>query len=182
MTNAIIDNSTLTAVDRVIGNIPVRPEYDLSGDLAAFDSYLAALLFYDNPVRVDDYKPEHAENRAKNFPELGTVKFESASYSDFDVLAKDISAAGTLKIQAGDVELNELGQFLEDIDLHVCPAWVMQSSDFFLRIRLLSDAAGSEVKKYTPLMSAIFDQLSENKNSGQKPDWRKTLLNSKGAL
>ena len=180
MTNAIIDNSTLSAVERVVGRAPVKPSYDLSGDLAAFDSYLAALLFYDNPVRIDDYKPELAEARAQNFPELGTVKFEAYSYKDFESAAHEISSKSTLKIQAGDVDENDLGQFLRDLDLHVCPAWVMQSSDFFLRIRLLSDATGAEVEKYTPLMSAIFDQLSENKNSGKKPDWRKTLLDASG--
>lgn len=65
MTNAIIDNSTLTAVERVIGSIPVAPRYDLSGDLSAFESYLSTLLFYDQPVRVDDYKEELSEARRK---------------------------------------------------------------------------------------------------------------------
>lgn len=180
MTNAIVDNSTLSAVERVVGLAPVKPSYDLSGDLAAFDSYLAALLFYDNPVRIDDYKAEFAKTRAQNFPELGTVDFEASSYKDFDDAAREISSAGTLRIQAGDVAENDLGRFLKDLDLHVCPAWVKQSSDFFLRIRLLSDASGAEIEKYTPLMSAIFDQLSENKNSGKKPDWRKTLLDASG--
>jgi hypothetical protein len=180
MTNAIIDNSTLSAVERVLGKIPVKPSYDLAGDIAAFDSYLSTLLFYDNPVRIDDYKPEFAKARATNFPELSVVQFEEASYADLNSLASEVSSAGTLKIQAGTVENNDLGRFLEDLDLHVCPAWVMQSSDFFLRVRLLSDAAGTQVHKYTPLMSAIFDQLSENKNVGSKPDWRKTLLDSRG--
>lgn len=180
MTNAIVDNSTLSSVERVIGNIPVRPAYDLSGDLSAFDAYLAALLFYDNPVRIDDYKAEHSEARAKAFPELGTVKFEEASYDQLLSAARELSQTATLSIRGGDVEENELGQFLRDIDMHVCPAWVMQSSDFFLRIRLLSDHAGAEVEKYTPLMSAIFDQLGENKNVGKKPDWRKTLIDSQG--
>lgn len=180
MTNVIVDNSTLSSVERVIGNIPVRPAYDLSGDLSAFDAYLAALLFYDNPVRIDDYKAEHSEARAKAFPELGTVSFQEGSYDQLLSAARELSQNTTLSIRGGDVEGNELGQFLHDIDLHVCPAWVMQSSDFFLRIRLLSDHAGAEVEKYTPLMSAIFDQLGENKNVGAKPDWRKTLVDSQG--
>jgi hypothetical protein len=44
MTNAIIDNSTLTAVQRVLGHIPGEQGYDLSGDLSAFDNYLSAML------------------------------------------------------------------------------------------------------------------------------------------
>lgn len=42
MTNAIIDNSTLNAVERVLGYIPLDLNYDVSGDLSAFDSYLHA--------------------------------------------------------------------------------------------------------------------------------------------
>jgi hypothetical protein len=75
----------------------------------------------------------------------------------------------------------QISDFLRDLDLFVCPAWHMQSSDFFLRIRLLSsDDRASE--KYTPLMSAIFDQLSEGNRVGAKPDWRSELKSSNGEL
>lgn len=63
MTNAVIDNSSLTAVERVLGYIPVDKNYDLSGDLSAFETYLTGLLLYDQPVRIDDYKPEFSKTR-----------------------------------------------------------------------------------------------------------------------
>jgi hypothetical protein len=96
MTNAVIDNSTLSSVERVIGNISVRSAYDLSGDLAAFDAYLSVLLFYDNPVRIDDYKAEYSEARARAFPEIGTVKFEDGSYEQFLSAARELSQSATL--------------------------------------------------------------------------------------
>lgn len=180
MTNVVIDNSTLTAVERVLGYIPLDKNYDLSGDLAAFESYLCALVFYDQPIRIDDYKPEFSKVRAKNFAELGSVKFEDDSYEVLLSEAREITSNIHLKIHGGDLEDNIIGQFLKDIDLHVCPAWHMQSSDFYLRIRLLADETGVAVQKYSPLMSAIFDQLSENKNAGKKPNWAKTLIGSDG--
>jgi hypothetical protein len=180
MKNAIIDNSTLSSVERVIGEVPVLPNYDLSGDLSAYDSYLSSLIFYDDVIRVDDYKEEHSERRSKNFSELDTIKFENNSYNDFVDAARILSQGAMLSIKAGDVENNEIGNFLKDLDLHVSPAWIMQSSDFFLRIRLLSDHTGVELEKYTPLMTAIFDQLSENKNAGKSPDWSRRLLDSQG--
>ena len=180
MTNVVIDNSTLTAVERVLGHIPVDKSYDLSGDLSAFEGYLAGLLFYDQPVRIDDYKPEFSESRAQHFPELGTVKFEADSYESLLSQARELTSKTYLKIHGGDLGNDPIGEFLKDLDLHVCPAWRMQSSDFYLRIQLLADETGTSVEKYSPLMSAIFDQLSETKNAGRKPIWDKELIGSDG--
>lgn len=180
MTNAIIDNSTLTAVERVIGTIPVHNGYDISGDLSAFEQYLSALIFYDQPVRIDDYKEEFSQSRAKNFTEIGAVTFENESYDDFLTFAQQKVEDIYLSINGGDIEQNDIGKFLNDLDLHVCPAWQMQSSDFFLRIRLLSDKTGAQIEKYSPLMSAIFDQMSEIKNGKSQPNWKKNLVASDG--
>lgn len=180
MTNAVIDNSTLTAVERVIGHIPIDQNYDLSGDLAAFEMYLCTLLFYDQPVRIDDYKPEFSENRSAHFPELGVVAFESDGYETLIQQAKELAAEFYLRVHGGDLQDDLVSDFLRDIDLYVCPSWHMQSSDFYLRIRLLADESGSDVAKYSPLMSAIFDQLSENKRTPRPIDWKKELLDSNG--
>lgn len=180
MTNAIVDNSTLTSVERVLGHIPVDRNYDLSGDLSAFEAYLSSLLFYDQPVRIDDYKPEFAHARADHFPEIGTVKFESGSYEALLQQARELTSDIFLRIHGGDLGDDIIGRFLRDLDLHVCPAWHMQSSDFYLRIRLLADEAGTSVDKYSPLMSAIFAQLNETKSAGRKPNWSKELVASTG--
>lgn len=182
MTNAIIDNSTISSVERVIGNIPVHNDYDISGDLSAFEQYLSAMIFYDNPVRIDDYKEEYSEDRKKNFGELGTVAFEKESYDELLRFAQEKVEGIYLSINGGNVEQNDIGKFLDDLDLHVCPAWQMQSSDFFLRIRLLSDKTGAQIEKYSPLMSAIFDQMSEIKSGKSKPNWNKRLVASDGNL
>ncbi|WP_156346998.1 hypothetical protein [Sphingomonas sp. Leaf33] len=180
MTNVVIDNSTLTAVERVLGHIPVDKNYDLSGDLSAFEGYLAGLIFYDQPVRINDYKPEFSQSRAQHFPELGIVTFEKDSYDNLLLQARELTSKTYLKIHGGDLGSDPIGEFLKDLDLHVCPAWHMQSSDYYLRIRLLANETGSSFEKYSPLMSAIFDQLTETKSAGQKPIWNKELIGSDG--
>lgn len=182
MTNVVIDNSTLTAVERVLGHIPIDKNYDLAGDLSAFEGFLSGLIFYDQPFRIDDYKPEFSASRAENFPELGAVKFEADSYEKLLSQARDLTSSTYLKINGGSLGNDPIGRFLKDLDLHVCPAWTMQSSDFYLRIRLLADDTGASVEKYSPLMSAIFDQLKETKSAGQKPVWDKELVGSDGKI
>ena len=179
MTNALIDNSTVTAVERVLGRIPIERDYDLSGDLSAFESYLSALLFYDNPSTIGDYKPEYAASRSKFFSELGTVVFRENSYAQLLDESRRLTQDALLKIHGGNLQDNVLTDMLKNLELFVCPAWHMQSSDFFFRIRLLSGNENA-VGKYTPLMSAIFQQLSETKSLGVKPDWRKELVSSSG--
>ncbi|HZF44128.1 MAG TPA: hypothetical protein VEZ48_12050 [Sphingomonadaceae bacterium] len=180
MTNAVIDNSTITAVERVLGHIPIDRNYDLSGDLAAFENYLCAQLFYDRPVRIDDYKPEFSAARAANFSDLGIIQFDGSSYDDLTDQAKSLTSMMYLKVHGGQLKDDLLSTFLQDINLFVCPSWHLQSSDYFLRIRLLTDETGNKLDKYTPLMTAIFEQLSENNKAGQKVNWNKELVSSDG--
>lgn len=182
MTNAIIDNSTLTAVERVIGHIPLDRNYDLSGDLSAFEAYLTALLFYDRPVRIDDYKPEFAEIRTKHFPEIDAIKFEDQSYDLLLAQSRSLTSDMFLKVNAGELGNDILGKFLRDLELYVCPAWVMQSSDFFLKIRILAEESGTNVEKYSPLMASIFEQLNENKQTKIQANWKNELIATNGSL
>ena len=180
MTNAVIDNSTLTAVERVLGRVPIGIGYDLSGDLSAFEAYLTALLFYDEPARIDDYKVEHSKERSNFFKELGAVQFLPSYYGCLLKQSRQLTSDMFLKIRGGKLADNVISDFLRDIDLVVCPAWQMQSSDFYLRIRLLSDGENGGIEKYTPLMNAIFNQLSETHRSNDRPNWQKELISSSG--
>lgn len=180
MTNAIIDNSSLTSVERVLGFVLVNQYYDLSGDLSAYENYLTALLFYDRPSRIDDYIPKHREGRTSNFPELGAIHFESDSYDMLLDQAKYLTERIYLKIKGGNLEADPISDFLKSMDLHVCPAWIMQSIDYYLRIRLLAEQSDVNIEKYSVLMGAIFEQLGENSKTKHRPNWLRRLIGSDG--
>ena len=65
---ALIDNSTLSSVERILGKAPVRSRALIDGDLAAFESFLNAILFYNDIIALDDYKPEFSQSRKEHFP------------------------------------------------------------------------------------------------------------------
>jgi hypothetical protein len=53
---ALIDNATLTAVQRVSGQIRVKNSDTVNGDLVALENLVQAILFYDELVCVDNYR------------------------------------------------------------------------------------------------------------------------------
>lgn len=67
MSYALIDNASLTAVDRVTGQILVKNPDTINGDLVAFENVVQAILFYDDLVCIDNYKPEHQKTRIETF-------------------------------------------------------------------------------------------------------------------
>jgi hypothetical protein len=48
VTYALIDNATLTAVQRVMGQIIVKTPDTINGDLVALENLVQAILFYDD--------------------------------------------------------------------------------------------------------------------------------------
>ena len=65
MTTALIDNATLTGVQRILGQAPSRSGDSLDVDLVAFENFVQARLFYDDVSVIDDYIPALREARRK---------------------------------------------------------------------------------------------------------------------
>jgi hypothetical protein len=49
---AVLDNATLTAVQRLLGEIETENDLSIDGDIAAFESFIQAILFYDTVLYV----------------------------------------------------------------------------------------------------------------------------------
>ncbi len=168
MLSVLIDNSTLTAVQRLIGDVPVARSFPIEGDLSAFDQYLQSLLLYDEIAAVDDYKEEHRVGRSKSFKEVRFLDPLKLPYqSSIDEAADQLSRVA-FQIQKGAVKQGPLNDLLRSLDLHVAPAWYMQSSDWFLHLRLMADEADIHLPKYGILMTTIKDQARENEKSFDK--------------
>jgi hypothetical protein len=44
---AVVDNSTLTAVQRLLGEIEIENTVSIDGDIAAFETLIQSILFYE---------------------------------------------------------------------------------------------------------------------------------------
>ena len=66
MTYALIDNATLTAVQRATGAVAVKTSDTINGDLCALENFLQGNLFSDDLLSIDNYKPEHRYSRKQH--------------------------------------------------------------------------------------------------------------------
>lgn len=180
MLSTIVDNSTLTAVQRLIGDIGVALSFPIEGDVSAFDNYLQALLIYDEVAAIDDYKEEHRAGRHKRFTEVRFLSPSSFEYENINKVAREATEDITYRISRGRLASDPMARFLKSLDLHVVPAWYMQSSDWFLRLRILADEADVDLPKYGALMSSIRVQLREAEQSTATAGLGFSIENSDG--
>lgn len=165
MRYAIIDNSTLTAAQRLLGDIPIVNKLCIDGDIAAFENLVQAILFYDAVFFVDDYKEEHRQSRSDRFPFLIPISTKSFPYESFRVGAAEFVSDLMLYVKGGQIRQDDLGKFLETLKLHTTFTWDMRSSDWFLTMKMLSSPGDIGVNKYTKLKEMIFTELPASSDS-----------------
>lgn len=66
MSYVLIDNSTLTSVQRLLGEIQINNKNIIEGDILATENLIQSILFYDDILVIDDYKEEFKEERKKD--------------------------------------------------------------------------------------------------------------------
>ncbi len=166
---ALLDNSTLTAVQRLTGQAPAPRSYDMEGDYSALENYAQTILFNDAFYSPDDYKPEFKVARAKAFPLIRFI--EIGNYDAFDADSIELSKEFALDLRGGDMPAGIVREFLQNMDLMLTAAWQRQSSDFFLTLKILrdEDGASADKYKYSRLTAAIFQQLIGREEARNAP-------------
>ena len=101
MTYALIDNATLTAVQRATGAVAVKTSDTINGDLCALENFLQGNLFYDDLLCIDNYKPEHRDNRKQQFPYLRFLAPTEFGLEDVDAVAHKEAASIRPEIRGG---------------------------------------------------------------------------------
>ncbi len=104
MATALLDNATITAVQRITGQAPSRSRDAVDVDLVAFENYIQARLFYDDIVVIDDYLAKHREARQKAFPHLSYIDPDEYKLRELSTLAH--TASDGIKIIGDRPRLN----------------------------------------------------------------------------
>lgn len=161
MTYALVDNASLTSVQRVMGEIVVKNPDTVNGDLIALENFVQAILFYDELVCVDNYKEEHKEKRRKEFD---FVRFLSPAEYQLDQLeskAKTEVRSIRPEIRGGDFVDPDFRELLELLKVNMICTWDLRSSVYYLTMKMLGQPNTPEYEKYSELSSAIFNELSD---------------------
>jgi hypothetical protein len=159
MRYALIDNSTLTAIQRLLGDITVKNKAITDMDILAYESYIEAILFFDEIICIDDYKKEYRASRVKYFP---NIKFIDKAIFDYDAYEKQaliIADSMVPKIESGEMSEKTFSDFFKLLRMNMIFTWDMSSSIYYLTQKMLQIDGGIELAKYDKLNTAIYEDL-----------------------
>jgi hypothetical protein len=158
---ALIDNSTLTAVQRILGAIPIKNKHQIDADIVALESYLQAILFYDRIVYLDDYKKEYRSTRKAFFDNLLGFKPSEASYNALVGNAKGLTEGIVPCVEGGKITDSDFEPFFKLLKMNVVFSWDMSSSEYYLTVKMLENVGGLDIAKYSKLATMIYSELIE---------------------
>ncbi len=162
---ALIDNASLTAVQRLQGDIEVENLYALDGDIAAQEGLVRSILFYDTIYCIDDYKPEFRDERRARFKFISFLSPGEALYDEYLVSARHLIADTMFRVHGGQIADQDFAEFFAQLDVHHAFTWDMSSSDFFLRIKMLA-GTGEDIDKYSASTQALYEQKLDRDRTG----------------
>ena len=159
---ALIDNATLTGVQRLLGHIKVKNTYNIEGDVLCMENLIQCILFYDEIIFYDDYKDEYKDVRAKVFQFLQPVNLDKSTNALAEKRATDIWNQIPLKIQNGRIKNETINEYLKLILLNLSFTWDMSSSLYYLTVKTLGDVNNVQlIDKNSALFAMIKTALTE---------------------
>ncbi|MCX9458400.1 hypothetical protein IG604_21995, partial [Vibrio cholerae] len=147
MTYALIDNSTLTAVQRLSGGVLTKSKDSTDTDIVALENYLQAILFYDRIVAVDDYIPAHRDSRIAAFPDIDFLSKSDFNLVEIEQQAKEKADSIRPEIRGGEFANDDFKKLIELLQTHIICTWDISSSVYHLNLKSLSDG-GDDFQKY----------------------------------
>lgn len=182
MSYALVDNASLTAVQRVMGHVVVKNPDTVNGDLAALENFLQAILFYDELICIDNYKDEHKDERRKNFD---FIKFLSPKDFELDQIEnKARSEAANIRpeIRGGEFVDDDFRRLIGLLKMNIVCTWDLRSSVYYLTMKMLGQPNTPEFHKYSEISSAIFNELSDAGDTLGRWDQNVRLVGSDGTV
>lgn len=161
MSYVLIDNASLTAVERAQGDIVVKNPDTINGDLVAFENLVQAILFYDDLICVDNYKPEFKQSRASKFDFIRFLSEDDFDLRRIDSLAKKQARALNPEIRGGEFVDDDFKSLMELLKLNMVCTWDNSSSVYYLTMKMLGQPDTPEYEKYCELSASIYNELSD---------------------
>lgn len=161
MNTVLIDNSTLTAVQRLLGDIVIKNKSLIDGDILALENLLQCILLYDEIKFVDDYKEEFREDREKRFDFIRKVKINDPDYESIISSAK--SYQKTIEINGGKFT-GEFKEIMQNLKMHMAFTWDMQSSEYFLWGKMLKgqESSSQDEELFKCQLASLMNQNIKN--------------------
>lgn len=177
---ALIDNSTLTAVQRLMGEIPVKNKNTIDGDILAFETFVQTVLFYDDVFFLDDYKSEFRGARERFFKYIYPIELTDESYEELINETHKLTNDFIPQIRNKTFENPNLKDFFNLLKMNIVFTWDLSSSEYYLNYKLLQEHSGVDIPKYSKLSSMVFSQFIDREPTIQMKPKRPIIFDSKG--
>lgn len=160
MTNrvALIDNATLSGVERLLGLSQTINLNNIDNDILCFEKLINAILFSDKLIGVDDYKDKFRSDRLRRFSFIEFEKIENDLYSQINTQAADFVRNLVFSFE-GSKPAGDVVAFFEALRIHPQLRWnVFSSSEYLTLSYLVSD-------KRDTTHEAAIDSIFRNENT-----------------
>lgn len=179
MTYALIDNSTLTAVQRLTGQALTKSKDSVDTDIVAFENYIQAILFYDRLIAVDDYIPAHRDTRIASFPDITFLNTTEFNLDEIEATAAEKANQLKPRLQGGEFVNDDFRKLIELLQTHIVCSWDISSSVYHLTLKNLSDGE-QEFEKYGNIAASIFAELGDASEAGKRTSGNVELVDRYG--
>lgn len=157
----IVDNATLSGVERMMGVSKVINLNNTSNDILCLEKLISAILFSDELIGVDDYKDEYRSARLKNFDFIKFLKLDGDTYSKISSDAAEFARSMTFNFE-GAKPAGDVVKFFEALRVDPQLRWdIFVSSEYLTLSFLVKD---HRAKNYEEGIDSIF--RNENTDSG----------------
>lgn len=182
MTCALIDNATITAVQRLLGVASSRSRDSVEGDIAALENLVEAILFYDHIASIDNYKHEFRVPRAEQFPFVNFLGLDNRYLRDLDTQARAETESLRPEIRGGEFADEDFRSLLDQLRMHMACTWDLSQSTYYLTMKMIGEPDTPEFEKYSQLSASIFGELADHKQTtGPNPFAKEcALVDSQG--
>jgi hypothetical protein len=133
---ALIDNSTLSAVERLLALTETRNLYNIDHDIACFEKLVHTILFYDEIYLVDDYKEYFRERRKEVFSFIKIADLSETEYRGASKEAADFAAKRPFEMEKGE-PVGDTLKFFENLLLRPQLRWDVFVSSEYLTLSYL---------------------------------------------
>lgn len=180
MTYALIDNATLTAVQRLEGHISTKSKDSVDADIVAFENYIQSILFYDKIIAIDDYIPAHRNDRIAHFSNISFLNKRDFGLDEIEAAARSLSDELKPKLRGGKFVNDDFKKLIELLQTHIVCTWDISSSVYHLTLKNLSSDT-KEFEKYGNIAAAIFSELGDAAESGNRTNGNLELVDRFGS-
>jgi len=180
MAYALIDNASLTSVQRLLGEIPIKNKSVIDGDIAAFENLIVAILFYNDIICINDYKEKYKKSREQKFDFIRFIDPTNFNQREIKLKASELSKDVRPIIKSGKFADDDFNRFFDLLKLNIICTWDISSSVYYLNMKMLGNQNTEEFQKYNQLSAQIFNELTENELSEDNKNYENILIDRHG--